>query len=268
VDTISPTAPIPLTPTGGIAVARLDATLAFSPALDANGIAGYNVRVDSSPYTTTATSLTLAIPSAGTHTWAVRAFDMAGNVSDWATATFVMSYSVTYLPIIMRDTLPPGPQCQEQIVNGGFEAQDTWYSLSSIQPTYVYSPHGMVHSGLASQLIGYTTTDNVPTSTVYSSIQQTITIPTEATRATLTFWQYPVSSDSRDYQYISLGPSPGSVTTIMWTPASNEQAWTLTTVDLSTFSGTLTLRLGVVNKEGSGVTALYLDDVSVQTCSP
>jgi hypothetical protein len=117
-------------------------------------------------------------------------------------------------------------------------------------------------------LIGYTTTANAPTYTVYSSIQQTITIPSEATQATLTFWRYPISSDSRDYQYVSMGPNPISATTIIWTRASNEQAWTFTTVDLSAFSGTLSLRLGVVNKGDGGVTAMYLDDVSVQTCSP
>jgi hypothetical protein len=140
-----------------------------------------------------------------------------------------------------------------------------WYSLSGVQPTYVGSP---VHNGLASLLIGYTTTANAPTYTVYSSIQQTLTIPPEATQATLTFWRYPISSDSRDYQYVSIGPNPISATTIIWTRASNEQAWTFTTVDLSAFSGTLSLRLGVVNKGDGGVTAMYLDDVSVQTCSP
>ncbi len=265
-DTLAPTAPVPLTPTDGIAVTGLYATLVFSPALDANGVAGYNVRVDSTLYTTTVTSLTLAIPSAGTHIWAVRAFDVAGNTSDWMTATFVTSHSATYLPMVERNYSPsPGQQCQEQIVNGGFETQDAWYSLTGLQPTYVISP---VHNGIASLLVGYTTTDNVPASTVYSSIQQTITLPATATQATLTFWRYPVSSDSRDYQYVAIGPSPTSATTVIWTRASNERAWTYTTVDLAAFSGALTLRLGAVNKGGDGVTAMYLDDVSVQTCSP
>lgn len=268
-DTISPTAPVPLTPTGGITVTDISPSLVFSPALDANGVAGYNVLVDSQPYTTSATLLKVVIPSIGVHTWAVRAFDMADNVSDWVTATFVTSYSLTYLPIVMRDYAPSPPlQCQEQIVNGGFETQDAWYSLSNVKPIYVYSPHEPVHDGLASLLIGYTTTANAPGSTVFSSIQTTITIPPTATQATLTFWRYPVSDDSRDYQYLSIGPSPTSATTTLWTRASNEGAWTNTIVDLAGYSGALTLRLGVVNKDGGGVTAMYLDDVSVQTCSP
>jgi N-acetylmuramoyl-L-alanine amidase/Fibronectin type III domain/Sporulation and spore germination len=267
-DTIAPTAPVPLTPTGGVTVTDISPSLVYSPALDANGVAGYNVLVDSQPYTTSATSLTVAIPSIGMHTWAVRAFDMADNASNWVTATFVTSHTLTYLPILMRDHTPqPDLQCQEQIVNGGFETQDTWYSLS-FTPTYVYSPPDPVHGGLASLLIGYTTTANAPGTTVFSSIQTTITIPPAATEATLTFWRYPVSSDTRDYQYVSIGPSPASATTTLWTRSSNEGAWTHTAVDLAAFSGTLSLRLGVVNKGGDGVTAMYLDDVSVQTCSP
>jgi hypothetical protein len=268
-DTVPPTAPIPLTPTDGITVTDISPRLVFSPALDANGVAGYNVLVDSQPYTTSATSLAVAIPSIGMHTWTVRAFDMADNVSNWVTATFVTSHSLTYLPVVMRDHTPrPDLQCQEQIVNGGFETQDAWYSLSNVVPTYVYAPPDPVHGGLGSLLIGYTTTANAPGSTVFSSIQTTITIPPTATEATLTFWRYPVSSDTRDYQYVSIGPSPTSATTTVWTRSSNEGAWTYTAVDLAAFSGALSLRLGVVNKGGDGVTAMYLDDVSVQTCSP
>jgi len=263
-DTISPTAPVPLTPTLGVTVTSLTVTLVFSPSLDANGVAGYNVLVDGVLYVTARTSLTLAALPVGTHTWSVRAFDAAGNVSEWPeAATFATKLCLIYMPIIARDG--SATRCQEQIVNGGFETQSVWYSLSGVQPSYAISP---VHSGLASLLIGYTATDNAPTYTVYSSIQQTITILPEAKQTTLTFWRYPISSDSRDYQYVSIGPNPISATTIIWTRASNEQAWTETTVDLSTFTGTLSLRLGVVNKGGGGVTAMYLDDVSVQTCRP
>ncbi len=274
-DTLEPTAPVPITPTGGITLSSPSVTLVFSPAIDLNGIAGYNVRVDGALYTTTAASQTataLPVPglSVGSHTWDVRAFDAAGNASSWLTATFATNPFLVYLPLIMRDytpPAPPAPQCRELVVNGEFETQAAWYSVSSVQPTYVYSPD-IVYSGTASLLIGYTTTVGAPTTTIYSSIQQTITIPLTATQTTLTFWRYPMSSDNRDYEYVSIGPTPISATTIVWSRASNEKAWTPTTVDLSTYSGTLTLRFGVVNKGGDGVTAMYLDDVSVQSCSP
>jgi len=270
-DTLAPTTPMPITPTGGITLSSQRVTLVFSPAIDLNGIAGYNVRVDGALYTTTATAMPVPGLSVGSHTWDVRAFDAAGNASGWSqAATFATNPFLVYLPLIMRDyTSPPpaAPRCREVVTNGGFETQATWYSVATIQPTYVYPPD-IVYSGTASLLIGYTTTANAPTYTVYSSIQQTITIPLTATQTTLTFWRYPMSSDNRDYQYVSVGPTPISATTIVWSRASNEQAWTPTTVDLSTYSGTLTLRFGVVNKGGDGVTAMYLDDVSVQSCSP
>lgn len=169
-----------------------------------------------------------------------------------------------YLPLVLRDyaPYPPIPQCQELMTNGGFETQEVWYSLSPITPTWVASP---THSGLSSLMLGLTTT---PSILLYSSIQQTITIPSTATQTTLTFWRYPVSSDlTGDLQYVAVGPGPTVLTTI-WLTRTNEQAWVSTTLDLSAYSGPLTVRLGVYNNGQDGATAMYLDDVSVQTCGP
>jgi hypothetical protein len=267
-DTIAPTAPVPITPTGGISLPSLSATLIFSPGLDANGVMSYAVRVDGYLYTTTATALPISVLPAGAHMWAVRAFDMAGNASAWMTATFATQPVQTYLPIVMRDALhvsPPVTECQELVANGGFEAQDAWYSLSLpvAQPRYVASP---VHSGSASLLLGYTTTVGAPASVSYSSIQQGLTLPLTATRTTLTFWSYPVSGDTQgDLQYLAIGSTPTNAATV-WKVKSNEQVWTPTTFDLSAYTGTLTIRFGVYNDGKNGVTAMYLDDVSVKSC--
>ncbi len=263
IDTIAPTTPVIITPTGGV-TAPNPVTLVFTPAYDVNGVAGYTIQVDDRLYTTTLTSFSPGVLPSGAHTWAVRAFDWAGNTSGWATATFSSTVYMIYLPIVLRDyaPLPPIPQCQELVTNGGFETQNEWYSLSLITPTWVTSP---THSGLGSLMLGLTTT---PSIMLYSSIQQTITIPSTATQTTLTFWRYPVSSDlTGDLQYLAIGPSPTVVTTI-WSVRSNEQAWISTTVDLSAYSGALTIRLGVYNNGQDSVTAMYLDDVSVQACGP
>jgi hypothetical protein len=267
-DTISPTTPIIITPTGGITLPGASATLVFSPSTDANGVAGYTIQVDRALSTTTATSFPASLP-AGTHTWAVHAFDAAGNASDWVTATFATQSFLVYLPFITRNYSPSPPitQCLELVSNGGFETQDVWYSLSVVKPTYVYSP-GIIHSGLASLLIGYTTTVGAPTYGVYSSIQQTVTIPLTATRTTLTFWRYAISGDTKgDFQYLAVGNSPTAVSTI-WITRTNEQVWTPTTIDLSAYSGALTIRIGVYNDGKNDVSAMYLDDISVQSCSP
>jgi hypothetical protein len=270
-DTVAPTAPVPITPTGGITLTGLDVTLVYSPGLDTNGVAGYNVLVDGNLYTTTATSFPLGSLSTGPHTWTVRAFDAAGNASNWPqAATFAIQPFQVYLPLVMRDYAEPPPisQCQELVANGGFETQAVWYSLSSVKPTYVYAPDGQIHNGIVSLLIGYTSTANAPTSTVYSSMQQTVTIPLTATKTTLTFWRYPLSGDTiKDFQYVAFGPTPTDLPNL-WKWKSNEQAWISTTVDLSAYTGTLTIRFGVYNDGTGGVTAMYLDDVSVQTCSP
>jgi hypothetical protein len=266
-DSIAPTAPVPITPTGPITLTGLDVTLVYSPSLDTNGVAGYNVLVDGNLYTTTATSFPLGSLSAGSHTWAVRAFDEAGIASNWMTTTFATQPFQVYLPLVMRDyaVSPPVSQCQELVANGGFESQAVWYSLSSVKPTYVTFP---THSDVASLSIGYTTTANAPASVVYSSIQQTVTIPLTATQTTLMFWRYPVSGDTiKDFQYVAVGPTPTDLPNL-WKWRSNEQAWITTTIDLSAYTGTLTIRFGVYNDGAGDVTAMYLDDVSVQTCSP
>jgi len=268
-DTVAPTAPVPITPTGGITLSALSATLVFSPGLDANGLAGYTVRVDGNLYTTTATFFPVGALSVGTHTWAVRAFDAAGNVSAWMTVTFATNPLQVYLPVVMRDAFPYSPpltNCQDLVANGGFETQSAWYSMNlpAAQPRYVTFP---VHSGSASLLMGYTTTMGAP-ALLYSSIQQTITIPLTAAKTTCTFWRYPVSGDTQgDYQYLAVGPTPADVTRV-WKMKSNERAWTPTTVDLSAYTGTLTIRFGVYNDGQNDVTAAYLDDVSVQSCGP
>jgi len=247
----------------------LSTTLVFSPGLDANGVAGYTVKVDGVLYTTTATSFPVYASPAGAHTWAVRAIDAAGNASAWMTATFATSPLQVYFPVVMRGAFPYSPpltNCQELVTSGGFETQSGWYSLNlpAAEPRYVTFP---VHRGSASLLMGYTTTMGAPT-LLYSSIQQTITIPLTAAKTTLTFWRYPVSGDAQgDFQYLAVGPTRTDVATV-WKMKSDERAWTPTTFDLSAYTGTLTIRFGVYNDGQNDVTAAYLDDVSVQSCSP
>jgi len=261
-DTVAPTTPVIITPTGGITLPNSSVTLVYTPTYDANGVSGYSLQVDDKLYTTTATSYVPNELKLGPHIWSVRAFDAAGNVSAWATAAFSTSPYLAYLPLVLRDYTPPPPaeQCQELIANGGFETQDVWYSLSGLKPAYVSTP---THMGLASLQIGLTTT---PPITLYSSIQQTVTIPLTATQTSLTFWRYPVSNDVvGDRQYVYVGPDQSHLSQV-WDDRSNEQAWVSTTLNLSGYSGRLIVLFGVYNDGGNGVTAMYLDDVSVQAC--
>jgi hypothetical protein len=261
-DTVAPTTPVIITPTGGITLPASSVTLVFTPAYDVNGIAGYALQLNGELFTTTATAYVPRGLKMGPNIWSVHAFDAAGNSSGWATAAFSASPYLTYLPLVLRDYTPPPPaeQCQELIANGGFETQDVWYSLSGLKPAYVSTP---THMGLASLQIGLTTT---PPITLYSSIQQTVTIPLTATQTSLTFWRYPVSNDVvGDRQYVYVGPDQSHLSQV-WDDRSNEQAWVSTTLNLSGYSGRLIVLFGVYNDGGNGVTAMYLDDVSVQAC--
>ncbi len=103
-DTLAPTAPVPITPTGGITVAGVGTTFIYSPGSD-TALAGYVIEVDGQPFTSAATT-TFNLPIAlsdGAHTWRVWAFDRAGNVSLPSNeAGFATVAEHSYLPIILK----------------------------------------------------------------------------------------------------------------------------------------------------------------------
>jgi len=96
-----------------------------------------------------------------------------------------------------------------------------------------------------------------------------VTLPHNVSSATLTYWWYPASDDPNDRQYLLLLDSEGSILdSLLWTNA-NDRAWLSARADLTAYAGqTLTLRFGVYNDGTSGLTRLYLDDVSLQVCPP
>jgi len=105
----------------------------------------------------------------------------------------------------------------------------------------------------------------------YSSIYQVITIPWNATSATLLFWYYPICQDSLPYDWqevILFTQAWGFITRPMPRICSNSQTWTPYTFDLTPYKGqTLILYFNVYNDGvGNLKTAMYLDDVSVQIC--
>jgi N-acetylmuramoyl-L-alanine amidase len=106
-DTVSPTTPIPITPTGGITVPGVATAFVYSLAEDANGIGGYVITVDEQPFTIT-TAGTLVLPIAlpdGQHTWRVSAFDYAGNLSAPSEpAQFYTQSQHVYLPVLLKNT--------------------------------------------------------------------------------------------------------------------------------------------------------------------
>ncbi len=74
--------------------------------------------------------------------------------------------------------------CTEKVTNGDFEALTGWSRpISVAQAAYVATP---VHGGAQAMRLGITTA--MENAWSWSSVQQTVTIPANATEARLRFW--------------------------------------------------------------------------------
>jgi hypothetical protein len=110
----------------------------------------------------------------------------------------------------------------------------------------------------------------------YSSVQQWVTIPTQATEIDLTFWTYPVAegfeTDELDEHYMQVVDEQGDAHEILrvtW-PESNMQIWVQHHFDESTleqFKGQpIALRFQTYNNSTGRSASMYIDEVSLQVC--
>jgi len=183
--------------------------------------------------------------------------------------------------------------CTAQLSNGGFETDAAW-SLPVTPYSADYSTE-QVHSGERSMRAGIVkATDNVLS---YSSAVQTVQIPTNTQTVTLSFWWYPVSTEGNgaqaasvvdeatlqavadgvvpaappvgDQQYmLLLNPQNRVLARLLWT-RSNAQSWQQSSFDLTAYAGqTVRVLFGVYNDGANGVTALFVDDATLESCAP
>jgi len=110
----------------------------------------------------------------------------------------------------------------------------------------------------------------------YSSVQQTVDIPSGVTQAELSFYYFPVSPQADgDLIYFCVLPTSGDTESdcTYWT--DHNQAWNPGTFDLLRYKGRsyagqrVNLRFGVYNDgpPGTTTTAVYLDDVELRVVS-
>ena len=159
---------------------------------------------------------------------------------------------------------PIASGCRNLMVNGDFEQEGGWNIVETAVPaTFTTS---QTHQGSRAIQLGSDTT----TSASFSSLSQQIQLPATARSATLSYWQYPASSDvdGGDTQSAAIYDETFAAIqqTLLWETA-NQQAWEHKTYDLSQFLGqTIFLYFGVVNDGDNAPTYMFIDDVALELC--
>jgi PKD repeat protein len=176
--------------------------------------------------------------------------------------------------------------CTDVIANGSFEHDTDWeFPLTAHPAAYTTAT---ARSGNRSARVGITGTGDNRES--YSSVRQTVAIPADTISATLRFWLYPLSGAqsarpalpahplaatiqeaalASDVQYVLvLDAYERWINTLVW-QRTNEQQWTAHQFDLTVYTGrTIKLQFGVYNDGWDGATVMYVDDVSLEVCTP
>jgi FG-GAP-like repeat len=154
------------------------------------------------------------------------------------------------------------------IVNGGFEGSLTGWTTAASNPAPALSTV-QKHGGASSVLLGNV---SPPEATGDSSVYQTISIPSYSLNATLSFWYFPATVDTVDFdwQEALIRNSAGTTTlATIFHQASNAGVWTQQTFDLSAYKGQTIQVYFNVHGDGFGdVTSMYVDDVTLTFTSP
>jgi hypothetical protein len=179
-------------------------------------------------------------------------------------------------------TPTPGP-CQELIVNNNFDSTNGWQILNTHYPAgysnaEYHSPYRSMRTGIINPA------DNTSS---YSDFRQVVTIPSNANHITLGMWVYPLSSETllgslpqparsqyfglepmaSDIQYLLiLDQNQNWIDTLVWM-RSNSKVWTNMSFDLHNYAGwKIMLQWGTYNNGTGGITSMYVDDVTLQSC--
>lgn len=220
--------------------------------------------VSPTPTASPTTSPTLSPTPTPTHT---ATHTLSPTVTHTATPSpaFTAPPTVTLTPTPSPTVMPsPISSCRDLIINGGFEWDDdeAWYRpTTACRAEYTTI---QAHSGKRSMRLGIESPgDNIYS---YSTIRQTVHVPADAPEPVLTFWYYPVSSDTvRDLQYVRI-ESEAQAEWVLYI-RSDAQTWIQKSYALDSFRGyDIRIYFGVVNDGGGGVTAMYVDDVALMTC--
>jgi hypothetical protein len=159
--------------------------------------------------------------------------------------------------------------CSDTIVNGGFESGDFtgWSRPSQNPPGAVITDS--VYSGIYAARIGAATIGDPITTTSYSSVRQSITLPADALTATLSLARYRWSGDtSSDRQYLAVLRT-GQPVDYLFSEGAADSTWNTIEFDLKGYAGqNIDLLFSVFNNGLHGSTGMAIDDVQTRICVP
>jgi hypothetical protein len=199
----------------------------------------------------------------------------------------VMSKRAIYLPLLLRYAPPP---CADVVSNGGFEANAAWTfpitgSTAGYTSAQAFSGSRSARFGLLPGMAAAATQPDGPArietnllgeagalGATYSSGYQTISIPSDATSATLHFWYKPGAdgTSTADFQRVLLLRSNdyGLLKQLLRTRL-NSTVWREASFDLAAYRGkSVVVYFETYNDStaATGRTWMFLDDVSVEVC--
>ncbi|MFQ5854753.1 MAG: SpoIID/LytB domain-containing protein [Anaerolineae bacterium] len=209
----------------------------------------------------------------------------SGTPTVTLTPTFTPTPTTTPSPTPVPPTPTPGPTatpsptpanwvCGDLVNNPSFEdGQAFWTIPMTDYPGRITSERA--HTGDRSVLVGILDPEEDVLS--FSSVWQDLFVRANAESVTLSYWYYPVSLDPEDRQIVEVREPDNENRNRLQGFAgdtSNEQKWLFGQFDLTEHYPGKKIRLyfDAFNRNQDahpgGVTAMYVDDVSLKVCGP
>ena len=213
------------------------------------------------------------------------------GVLSWFTADGSSSPGVTPTPqatVIPSPTATSSPSepggCKELLQDGGFELHSDWTLPTSAQPA-AYTSSRAKSGNWSAQTGILSSANNIR---AYSSVLQTVTIPTVAKAVKLRFWLLRSTTESKalilpanptgstdaendtsgDGQMALILDEQSQVLDLLVKDRVEESDWHYFEYDLSHRSGnTITVYFSTFNNGEDGVTSMYIDNVSLEGCA-
>lgn len=185
------------------------------------------------------------------------------------TPTEVLTTATPSATATATPTATPQITCGEAIDNGGFESASAGWSIGDTAHPANYSTVRANGDSQRSMRLGIEPGDaDIRT---YSYVSQAFHVPENATSAQLSFFYYPLSQDTDgDYFDVMLADAAGRPLAPVLHTHSDLQSWIQPEpFDLMPYAGRdVQVLFDVSNNGQDGVTAVWLDDVSVTICGP